>query len=291
MGNTHIINFSQIDRIDLDLIGKKAYEISELKHLGVSIPDGFVILPFFYLSENLIKDINSSYRKLSGLFKELSLNIFSSSQGRSLTFLDIKGDANLIHTVKKIRTSQLGNPAAIIVQENIKTKTKEKIFTDDISIKNPDLNLIAKKIQKHFYFPQEIDYITEKGKIYVTSMKPRSDIHKSVKKAFQIIKRKQALIKGIPINHGIVTGPARVIRDKNFRLIKNNEIVVLSELDKSIYSKIKNAKAIIADKVIFGKFLQIPTIHDAKIATKIIHNGNIVTVNAMNGEIYSGGFI
>lgn len=45
------------------------------------------------------------------------------------------------------------------------------------------------------------------------------------------------------------------------------------------------------DKTLYRKDFQIPTIEGAINATKIFKNGNIVTVNGVNGEIYSGGLV
>ncbi len=144
--NSRIIDFSGIDNIDADSMGKIAHKLGELKHLNIPTPDGFVIMPSLFrdfleetgifknikkiqsvnhpaiensmsklfepiqkkimntrLPSNITKELNSYYRKLSGIFKEQSLNIFTSPlRGKSLRFFDIKGDANMILTIKKI---------------------------------------------------------------------------------------------------------------------------------------------------------------------------------------------
>lgn len=289
---SHIISFSQIDRFDLDLIGKKAYEISELVQLGIPIPDGFVILPFPDLSKDLIIEIRNSYKNLSGLFRESSLNIFiSSSSNKSTMFANVKGDANLTQKIKEI--AKLGKSAAIVVQKNIQSKTKGKIFTNDDLINNPILKSFAKKIQKHFYFPKELDYAIEKGKIYITQIKPFTGI------ATRSLMKK-VLAKGVSINPGIVTGQVKIFRkNQNFFKIKNTEILAISELSRSLYGKIKNAKAIITDsdlprtinKFNYRQLIHVPTIISTKNATRLLKNGNIVTVNGMTGEIFSGGLL
>ena len=299
--NSHIIDFTQLYKFDLDLVGKKAYQLSELKQLGIPIPDGFVIIPFLHFSENLIREIRNAYKKLSSVFKETSLNIFSSSlNNKSTQILDIKGDANLILTIKTIWASHINNPVAIVVQKNIKSKIKGKIFTNDPLINDENLIKLAKKIQTLFYFPQEIEYVIKKGKIFVTQVKPFTDIIKELqKKEKEIINLRKAIIKGIPINPGIVTGVVKLINNQNFDIAKNSEIVVTKNLNKSLYNKIKKAKAVVTDTVLktpidkfhYRKIIKVPTITGTENATKILQNGNIVTVNGMSGEIYSGGFI
>lgn len=293
----NIIDFSDLNKVDVEPIGKKAEMISVLIQLGIPIQDGFVITPFLHLSENLIREVYSGYRRLSGVFKEISLNIFISPlKGNSLQFSNVKGDANLILKIKEIWALQLHKPVAIVVQKNIKSKTKGTIVTD-----NPtkELEHIAKKIQKYFYFPQEIDYVIEKNKIYITGIKPfTGKIEKLQKQVAQNRAMQKMLIKGVSINPGIVTGTVKVFRDNHDSAkIKNGEIIVLSHLSVSSYRKIKKAKAVVIDdglsnsydKMLYRKDVKVPTIVGAKNATKILHTGNVVTVDGQKGEVYKGG--
>ncbi len=290
MGNSrNIIDFSHLHRFGIDEIGEKAHQIGTLKHLGISIPDGFAIRVFEHLSLELIKEIHQAYGKLSGILKEESVNIFTSYlSNKSVMFPDIKGDANLIHKVKTILLSQTEKTITIIVQKNIKPETKGVIYT----INPPkELEHVACKIQKHFYFPQEINYAVKKGKTYITSVKPLTNLPKAF--------IRKILAQGISIKEGIATGPARILLDQDFTKIKNEEILVLSKFNLAMFTKIKKAKAVVSDsailsnrdKMIYKRLLQIPSIHNAKNATKKLYNGNIITVNGATGEIYSGGLI
>ncbi len=301
LNSHHIIDFSKLYNADLDLVGKKAYQLSELKQLGIPIPDGFVITPFLHLSENLIREVYSAYRKLAGVFKDPSLNIFSSSlNNKSIVFSNIKGDANIILKIKTIWSSYLNEPVAIVVQKNINSKIKGKILTNDNSISDQRLLEFAKKIQNYFYFPQEIEYVIEKGKIYVTQVKPFTGIIKELQKKEKEIKNlRKAIIKGISINPGIVTGVVKLINNQNFDIAKNSEIVVIKNLNKSLYDKIRKAKAVVTDSVLptsidklhYRKIIKVPTIIGTENATKLLQNGNIITVNGVTGEVYSGGFM
>ena len=286
----NVIELSQLHKFDLEEVGKKAYLFGELKHLGILIPDGFVIIFISNLSVNLIKEIHRAYKKLSGLFRETSVNILTSHlNNKSTTFTNIKGDANLIHKIKTILSSEGEMPIAIIVQKHIKSSQKGKLSNES------DL---AKKIQKHFYFPQEIDCAVEKGKIYVTNIKPLAKIPKQ-KAITQNKMYRKILVKGIPLNPGIITGSIRILRNQDYYRVKSHEIAVIPQLNKLLYSKISKAKAVVADseltssydKMEFRKNIKIPTIMGVKNAVKILQNGNIVTVNGINGEIYQGGLL
>lgn len=295
LSSRHIINFSELNKVDLDLVGKKAYQLGELKQLGIPIQDGFVIMPFLHLSENLIREVHSGYRKLSGVFKETSLNIFTSPlKGNSLQFSNVKGDANLILKIKEIWAFHINSPVSIVVQKNILSKIKGTVTTA-----NPikELEDISKKIQKHFYFPQVLDYVIKKGKTYITQVKPFTGSVELTKIKPLSRKIQKVLIKGIVINPGIVTGVVKILGINSHSQIRNGEIIILPHLNKFLYGKIKKAKAIVVDdglsnsydKMFYRKDVKIPTIVGAKNATKILHTGNVVTVDGQKGEVYKGG--
>lgn len=340
--SSHIVDFSQLYKSDLDLVGKKAYQLGELKQLGISIPDGFVITTSFFkefldqtgiaeeileiqkinhpairdsveklfdpirksimhvpIPQNLSAQLHKFYRKLTNLFNDTSLNIFTSSENnKSISYSNITGDANLLLKIKEIWASHVHKPVAIVVAKNIKSKSRGTITTN----KPPkELKYFADKIQKHFYFPQVVDYVIVKDIIYITAILPfTGKVEELPNKTVQNRKIQKVLIKGISINPGIVTGPVKVFAEFHDQIqIKSGEIVVLPRLDMSTYRKIKRAKAIVVDtvltspydRIIYRKDFKMPTIEGTKNATKILQNGNIITVNGVSGEIYKGGLI
>lgn len=301
VNSRHIIEFSDLHKFDDWEVGKKAHILGALKHLGIPIPGGFAIFYSRDLSMNLIREIHTAYKRLSGLFSETSVNIFTSHKSnKSILFSNVKGDANLIHKIKTIWMSKTEKPLAIIVQKNIQSKVGGKFTTNDTLINKQSAQLVsfAKKIQKHFYFPQEVDYKIYKGKIYITAVKPLTKIPEKRPTA-QSKRERKILVKGISLNPGIITGYVRILRNQDYYQVKNNEIAVIPQLSKLLYSKISKAKAVIADselensydKMIYRKNIKAPTIMGTKNATRILQNRNIITVNGSTGEIYSGGLM
>lgn len=349
----HILDISEIDIIDLEQVGKKAFELSEIKHLGVPIPEGLVITTSFFeeflkttgisedideikkishpslkdsigklyepigtkvmrthIPHNLAVDLHKFYRKLAGRFKETSVNIFSStSTNKTTIFTNIKGDANIILKIKTIWSFHLDNPVAIVIHENIDSKIKGKIFTDnpiiDKRLTEMQMGKIVdycKIIQNHFYFPKEIEYMIKKDKIFITAVNPfTGNVEHSPKQVqSNITTKRKMLVKGVSINPGIVTGPVRILNNNSTAVnVKKGEIIILRDLNISMHRKIKNAKAVVVDsilpnslsKTLYRKNFKIPTVEGTKDALKIFQNGNIVTVNGVSGEIYSGGLV
>lgn len=262
-----------------------------------------------HMPQTLAIKLHKFYRKLSGAFGDRSLNVFAStSNNKYIAHFNVKGDANLILKIKAIWSLTLEEPVAIVVQENIASEIKGKIFTDSPIVDKKIPQILTNKliesckiIQKNFYFPKEIEYSVRKGAIFITKIIPFTGIISDPPKLIPQMKRlNNVLIKGISINPGIVTGPVRIINSKySDTEAKKGEVIVLSDLNKFFFKRIKNAKAVITDsilqnsldKTLYRKDFHIPTIIGTKNATKIFKNGNIVTVNGVSGEIYSGGLI
>lgn len=255
-----------------------------------------------HIPERLAVELHKSYRKLSGTFREKPIDMFSSTlNNKTIVFLNVKGDANFILKIKKIWSMSLGEPVSIIVQENISSEIKGKIFTDnqiaDKRLTNAQMNKLAdycKIIQKYFYFPKEIEYAVKKGKIFISKINPFTGY------ASKSSGRK-ILIKGMSVNPGIVTGPVKILNDKRGVIeARRGEIAIIPDFDLSLFKRIKNAKAIVVDsasarylnKALYRKsFSNPPTVIGIKNAVKVFRNGNVVTVNGISGEIYSGGLL
>jgi len=256
------------------------------------------------LPQTLAAEFHRFYRKFSGSLKDKPLNVFSSSVGeKSVIFDGISGDANLLLKIKKIWSESFRLPTAIAVQEDIKPGIKGKILTNNplpdkrlTKLQSSKLMNYCKLIQRYFYFPKEIEYIVKNDKTYIIGIYPFTGIVEFEKP----VKEKKILARGIAVNPGIVTGPVRILSPKlRNGMIKKGEIVVLPKLDHSIFEEIKKAKAAVvsqvlrdpADKALYRRDFRIPTIEGVDNAESIFHNGNVITVNGVNGEIYSGGLI
>jgi len=261
-----------------------------------------------HISQSLALDLHKFYKRLAGKFSETSVNMFSSSKAdRSMLFSNIKGDANIVLKIKTIWSSFMDSPTAIVVLKNTKSEMQGKIFTNqpivDKNLSGEQINKLIKYckiIQDYFYFPKEIEYVVSKGKIYIIKINPFTGVVNKFSKEALDNKKQKILAKGISLNLGIATGPVRILHN-NYRdvKVKKGEIIITANLNNLLISNIKAAKAIIVNsivpnsltKTLYRKNFQLPTVEGIENATKIFQNGNIITVNGVNGEIYSGGLI
>jgi pyruvate, water dikinase len=174
------------------------------------------------------------------------------------------------------------------------SRNKQKISDKEII----SLATLAIKIEKHYYFPQIIEWSMQKGKLYILEIKAISETINSIELNFRPEQSTQAklLLQGIGIQPGIKTGHIRIInKDSDMFKLQTGEIIVINDYHNHDSSLIRKAGAYIQNLdlkkhhiMIFKKDIGIPTVVNTKTATQILKDQSVVTVNANTGEIYAG---
>ena len=175
-----------------------------------------------------------------------------------------------------------------------KLQTKRKL--NDSHIK--ELAKLGIKIHKHYYFPQDIEWVFDKGKFWIVQTRPVTTIKKKEKK--RVIEReikRQAILKGLPASPGIAAGPVQIVKSaKEIGKVDKGEILVASMTSPDFVVAMKKAEAIVTDKggqtshaAIVSRELGIPCVVGTEKASKILKNRQMITVSGSKGEVYRGG--
>lgn len=185
--------------------------------------------------------------------------------------------------------------------ENKEVKLSERIgskqkITDNNII---DLALLGRKLEKHYYFPQDVEWAIEKGKIYLTQTRPVTTLGN---RKSEIGNRNNGfgtpIVKGNPASPGIASGPARIIKNaKEIGKVMPGEVIVAPQTNPDFVPAMKKAVAIVTDTggrtshaAIVSRELGIPAVVGAEGATKQIKNGLVITVDGSNGQVYKGSY-
>lgn len=363
------------------------------------------------ISDILAKQIASYYNRLSGTLNDSFVAVRSSSNfedlpsasfaGQQESYLNVKGDANLILKVKQVWASLFNARAifyrhqnkldhfrigiAAVVQKMVNAEKSGIMFTLDpvnmdsskiiieaiyglgeLIVKgeiNPDHYIISKdnllifyknivsqdiclkkigslnkkinveknkknlqkisdkqifnlskigvNIEKHYGFPQDIEWAIEKNKIFIVQTRPITTTIKNLtlkRESNQEYKNKDTafknskqilLVTGDSASPGIAKGFVRIIKNvSEIGKILRGEIMVAPQTNPDFVPAMKKASAIVTDKggrtshaAIVSRELGIPAIVGAKNATKLLKNGSLVTVNGTKGEVYKGSFM
>jgi len=446
-----ILDFSQIDKRDIALVGGKGANLGEMVKAGFPVPAGFAVTVAAYdifLKENnlsikikktlaetdvddprqleraskniagtllkskipdsVAREVISAYKILSGRLKHSLVAVRSSATaedlpnasfaGQQATFLNIKGEANLLESIRdcwaslftaraifyreqnkidheKVKISAivqkmvqsevsgvmfsidpvtnekdrivieavwgLGElivqgsvvPDRYVVQketfsilskefseQNIQLikkghKTKEvKVPKDKIRKRKlleeeiVELARLADKLQKHYFFPQDVEWAKEGKKLFIVQTRPVTTISKQIAKRtitkqkvvkFRDIELKlsaKPILEGTAASPGIGTGEVKIIKNaKQISRIKNGDVLVSAMTSPDFVPAMKRAIAIVTDAggatshaAIVSRELGIPCVVGTKEATKILSEGTIVTVDGSRGSIYFG---
>ncbi len=157
---------------------------------------------------------------------------------------------------------------------------------------------LGKDIEKHYYFPQDLEWAIEKGKVYIVQTRPVTTTHSEKQNINAQLSKSDLLLTGDPASPGIASGPAKIIMTpRDIDKIVSGDVLVAPQTNPDFVPAMKKVVAIVTDSggrtshaAIVSRELGIPAVVGTQFATKKIKTGNIITVNGTKGEIYKGGF-
>ncbi len=181
----------------------------------------------------------------------------------------------------------------------VPSKLQDRIKLNDDQIVT--LAKLSQKLQDHYYFPQDSEWALEKGKLYIVQTRPITTIEKTTavnSDAKSDIKQDTApILKGISASPGIGSGVVKILKSpKEIDKIKTGDVLVAPMTSPDYVPAMKKASAIVTNEggmtshaAIVSREMGIPCVVGTKDGTKILKEGDIVTVNGSTGEIYMGG--
>lgn len=159
---------------------------------------------------------------------------------------------------------------------------------------------IGEKIHQHYFFPQDIEWAIEKGKIYIVQTRPVTTTKSKLESKSSKLKGgdeyKELILTGDSASPGIGSGKVVIIRrPSEINKVKKGNVLVTTMTSPDFVPAMKRAAAIITDKggqtshaAIVSRELGIPCIVGTKIGTKILQNDENVIVDGIEGKIWLG---
>lgn len=179
------------------------------------------------------------------------------------------------------------------------SQVNETKLTDDQILK---LAAIGKKIQEHYFFPQDMEWAIEDGRIYIVQSRPITTIPgkdtpaDKPKFTEDSLKDLKPLLQGQPASVGIGTGPVVKIKSvAELDKVEPGDILVTSMTSPDYVPAMKKAAGIITDKggqtshaAIVSRELGVPAVVGTINATKTLKTGEVVSLNGATGVVYQG---
>ncbi|BFH74294.1 pyruvate, water dikinase [Sulfurisphaera javensis] len=167
-----------------------------------------------------------------------------------------------------------------------------------------ELAKLALKIEQHYGRPMDIEWAIDADmkfpdNVFIVQARPETywtNKQTESKKEEVKVSVGKVLTRGLPASPGIAYGKARVILDvKEAKDFEKGEILVTRMTDPDWVPIMKIASAIVTDEggmtshaAIVSRELGIPAVVGTGNATKVIKDGEEVTVDAIRGIVYEG---
>lgn len=175
---------------------------------------------------------------------------------------------------------------------------KEQKLKDEFIV---ELAKIGHAIEKHYFFPQDLEWAFENDKLYIvqtrpiTTIKATEDIKKLNTKSDEVDK-KEVILQGAPASPLIGTGKVVIVKDiKELSRVEKGDVLVTEMTNPDFVPAMKKAVAIVTDRggrtshaAIVSRELGIACVVGTEFATKKLKEGEIVTVDGSKGIVYKG---
>lgn len=171
---------------------------------------------------------------------------------------------------------------------------KQKLTAGQIK----ELAQIGKRIQQHYFFPQDVEWALEKEKLYLVQTRPITTMVAVAKKEAQGRQEQDLpkILTGAPASPGIAAGPVKVVRSpREIGRVIAGDVLVAEMTSPDYVPAMRKATAIVTDRggatshaAIVSRELGIPCVVGTGRATKTLKDGLVVTVNGATGEIFKG---
>lgn len=177
-----------------------------------------------------------------------------------------------------------------------KYKQNKAKIDDAMAIKVAKL---AQKLHNHYGKAQDIEFAIEKNKLYFVQTRPITTVdisQKNINEQTKIDVNLLPLITGEPASPGSASGVAIIIKSpKEINRVTKGQILITEMTTPDFVPAMKKVNGIITDRggqtshaAIVSRELGVPCVVGTGTATKLIKEGDIVTVDGTTGKIYSG---
>lgn len=177
-----------------------------------------------------------------------------------------------------------------------KSRQDKRKLTDAQAI---EVAKLGKKLQQHYFFPQDSEWAIENGKLFVVQTRPITTVDITTSKNTETKAQAKPIsgkliLQGQPASPGVVTGIVNILKSaKEINKIKHGDILVTDMTTPDFVPAMKRAVAIVTNKggqtshaAIVSRELGVPCVVGTKTATTTLKQGRVITVDGAAGMVY-----
>jgi pyruvate,water dikinase len=168
-------------------------------------------------------------------------------------------------------------------------KKGKQILTEEEIAKLAHYGVI---LENHYGRPQDIEFAIERNRIYIVQTRAITTIGK----VEEIKVVGEPILKGLGVSPGIASGVVKIVMEmKDIDKVEKGDILVTTMTSPDLVPTMSKCAAIITDSggqtchaAIVSREMRIPCVVGTLAATKVLKDGQEVTVDAYRGLIYPG---
>jgi len=168
-------------------------------------------------------------------------------------------------------------------------KIEARVLSDDELLR---LAAYGRQLEEYYGHAQDIEFAIEKTTIRIVQTRA---VTTEAKRSSRKIEGKQ-ILKGMGASPGLATGKVKIVRSmEDITKIEEGDILVTVMTSPDLVPTMSKSAAIVTDlggstshAAIVSREMGIPAIVGTENATKVLMDGEIVTVDAYNGIVYEG---
>ena len=182
-----------------------------------------------------------------------------------------------------------------------------------------ELARLGRKIEEHYGKPQDIEWAIEGNDILIVQARPvttfvepetkeennnegksNQEVDENSKESTEqpesTVKEGKILVKGETASKGLYSGPVKLVKDPSeLNKVEEGDVMVTKMTTPDMVPAMQKAGAIVTDEggltchaAIVSREMGTPCVVGTEVATKVLGEGDVITVNATQGIVYAG---
>jgi pyruvate, water dikinase len=220
--------------------------------------------------------------------------------GESIVGGEVSPDSYKINTAFEIVDIQVSNKTMMRIPDYSKGTTIEVAVpqlkaNEQVLAKEEIMDLVkyGMRLEQHYGLPQDIEFAISRGKIMILQTRAITSKAKVTRK-LEI--GNNYILKGIAASPGAASGKVKIIREKrDIAKIQRGDIIVTAMTSPDLVPSMSKSSAIITDlggrtchAAIVSREMGVPAIVGTEKATRVLNEGQEVTVDAYSGLVFLG---
>ena len=158
------------------------------------------------------------------------------------------------------------------------------------------LSKLGKTIEDLYQSPQDIEWAKQGRQLFILQTRPVTTLKEKVETKTLPKIEAAAILNGVAASPGIAVGTVRIVPEASqIDRVQNGDILVAEMTTPDFVPAMKRAVGIVTDRggrtahaAIVSRELGIPCVVGTEVATKTLTDGQEITVDGFNGQVYAG---